>query len=170
MPTPIFGRARNKEALFFNFIMDSYKAVALINLNQTNEAAEMIQHGLEADSTDRGGLYNSARAILCARQGDALGMATSITNALVQRKGFGHFHHALYNIASACALLDKRDDAVRFLKQAADDGFRCYKFFLLDKNLDNLRHNFKEFDDFLDSQKKLHDVYEAKFGEPASAQ
>ena len=54
-------------------------------------------------------------------------------------RGFGHFHHSAYNIASALALLGERDQAIQALQGAAEDGFPCYPLFATDTQLDGLR-------------------------------
>src|SRR5260221_128181 len=85
-----------------NFIMNSYRCVALINLGRVDKANSLIQAAL---ATDTGGLFASVRALLLAKQGDTVGATKQIDAALAKRGRFGHFHHALYNIAAAQALL-----------------------------------------------------------------
>jgi len=70
-----------------------------------------------------------------------------IERAIEVGKGFGHFHHTAYNIASAYAIMNKPDEAMRWLQDAADDGFPNYPYFGIDHNLDNLRGDprFVEF-------------------------
>jgi DnaJ-domain-containing protein 1 len=59
--------------------------------------------------------------------------------AIERGKGFGHFHHTAYHIASAYAIMNKREQAMKWLQAAANDGFPCYVLFERDRNLDNLR-------------------------------
>jgi len=54
-------------------------------------------------------------------------------------RNFGHVHHTTYNIASAYALLGEREQAIRWLQDAADNGFPCYPLFAADTQLDGLR-------------------------------
>jgi hypothetical protein len=42
-------------------------------------------------------------------------------------------------IASAYAVMNKPDQALKFLRIAADDGFPCYPLFEKDPDLDHLR-------------------------------
>ena len=71
----------------------------------------------------------------------------AIERALEIGKGFGHFHHTTYNVASAFAAMDRSDEALKWLKAAADSGFPNYTYFRIDPNLDNLRTSvaFNEF-------------------------
>jgi hypothetical protein len=73
-------------------------------------------------------------------------------------KGFGHFHHTTYYIASAYALMKKTDQALRWLEATADDGFPCYPMFERDPNLNNLRGDAR-FVAFLEKQKRQWENY-----------
>ncbi len=168
-----FWQAKNAEAvdtwlalpgqLEMNFVLNSYFAVALINLNRTNEAVAVIDSALRADRSDTGGLFASARAILSARLGDQTAAEANIAKALQRAQTFGHSHHAIYNVASAYCLLNKQELALTYLHQAADGGFPCYSLFKLDANLNNLRQN-EEFKKFLASQERVHHHFQTQFG------
>ncbi len=77
--------------------------------------------------------------MLLAKAGKEREVEETIQHAIEIGKHFGHFHHTAYNIASAYALLNKTDDAIKWLQTAADDGFPCYPLFENDANLNNLR-------------------------------
>ncbi|MCA1606565.1 MAG: hypothetical protein LC775_14105, partial [Acidobacteria bacterium] len=62
-----------------------------------------------------------------------------IRNAIEKGKGFGHFHHTAYNIACAYSLMNKPEQAIKWLQTAADNGFPCYPLFETDPYLDPLR-------------------------------
>jgi TolB-like protein len=143
-------------ALKLNFVMNSYLAVALINLDQTNDAATLIEEAVQGGGVDSGGLLTSVHAIMMAKQHNESGAALDIEAALKQRGSFGHFHHTLYNIVTALALLNQQERALKYLREAAADGFPCYPFFEVDKNLQNLRTN-REFAAFMKDQKKVYD-------------
>ena len=145
-----------------NFIGNSYVAIALINLDQTNEATNLIHESLNADPNDTGGLFASVQAVLLAKQGDEPGAIRQIQETLKHRKGFGHFHHALYNIATAYALLKKDEPAINYLREAASNGFPCYPLFASDRNLKSLYQNEK-FKDFLTEQQQIHEHFKAQF-------
>jgi serine/threonine protein kinase/Flp pilus assembly protein TadD len=128
-------------------------AWALISLGRREEAAELLAEMLEKYPEDKGGQFTSLKALLSALSGDADRAEREIRDALEKGKGFGHFHHAAYNIACAYAVLNKPDEALRFLQMAAEDGYPCYLLFMSDVNLNAIRQNPK-FQSFLSAQKQ----------------
>ena len=101
----------------------------------------------------------SMKAMLLAKAGSARDAEKAIQHAIEIGRGFGHFHHTAYNIASAYALLNRPDEAIRWLQAAADDGFPCYPLFEQDKNLNSLRAD-KRFVAFLTQMKARLKQYE----------
>lgn len=93
------------------------------------------------------------QALLAAEAGDTRKAEAKIREALAKGKGFQHFHHIAYAVASSYALLNRPESALHYLKIAADDGFPCYPLFEHDSNLDHLR-NDPGFLSFLREQKK----------------
>ena len=79
------------------------------------------------------------RAVVFAKQGDARRAEADIQSAIEKGKGFVHFHHTQYNIASAYALLRQPRASVDWLHRAAAEGLPCYPLFVSDHNLDNIR-------------------------------
>ena len=61
--------------------------------------------------------------------------------AVERGKGFQHFHHSAYVIASAYAVMREPELALSYLQLAANDGFPCCPVFDSDPNLNNLRTN-----------------------------
>ena len=153
--------------LTMNYVMNSYLAVALINLDRTTEALSVITNALIADPTDTGGLFASVQAILAARQGDKSRAQACITSALKPSQNFGHSHHALYNIACAYSLLNEPDAALIYLRRSAEDGFPCHPMFDADVNLRNLRQNQK-FKAFLQEQARTNDQFKKLFANPTA--
>ena len=92
------------------------------------------------------------RAVLFAKQGDARGAEADIQSAIEKGKGFVHFHHTAYSIASAYALLRQPHASVDWLRRAAAEGLPCYPLFVSDHNFDNIR-NDPGFVAFLREQK-----------------
>ena len=87
--------------------------------------------------------------------------AENLTRRAVEiGKGFGHFHHTAYNIASAYALLNKPEQAIKWLQIAADDGFPCYPLFENDANLNSLRKD-ERFIVFMAKLKQQWEHYDA---------
>jgi len=114
-------------------------AWALLYLGRDEEAAALMARYLGAHPEDRGGVVTSTRAILFAKKGDARRAEEDVRNAVVKGKGFVHFHHTAYNIATVYALLRQPARAVYWLRQAADGGWPCYPYFARDPNLDRIR-------------------------------
>ncbi len=56
-------------------------------------------------------------------------------------RGYGHFHHTAYNIASAYAAMNRPEEAVQWLENSADSGFPNYPYFELDPNLQSLKEH-----------------------------
>jgi hypothetical protein len=77
--------------------------------------------------------------MLLARAGKEREAEETIQRAIEIGKSFQHFHHTTFNIASAYALLNKPELAIKWLQFTADDGFPCYPLFENDANLNSLR-------------------------------
>src|SRR4030095_12744293 len=122
-------------------LIDRNIADVLFRLGRTDESAALVEDYFKKYPTDEGGNVTSVKAMLLAKAGDQSGAETTIQRAIEIGQGFGHFHHTAYNIVSAYALLNRPDDAVKWLKYAADDGFPCYPYFEVDRTLDNVRQN-----------------------------
>jgi TolB-like protein/DNA-binding SARP family transcriptional activator len=116
-------------------------AWALLYLGRHAEAAVFMEQYLRAHPEDVGGLVRSTRAILRAKLGDARGAEADIRQAIVTGRGFVHFHHSAYNIASAYAILGRAGPAVVWLRRAADEGWPCYPYFANDPDLDPIRQD-----------------------------
>jgi hypothetical protein len=98
--------------------------------------------------------------MLLAKAGKEREAEETIRRAVEIGKGFGHFHHTAYNIASAYALLNKPEPAVKWLQVVADDGMPCYPLFENDANLDNLRKD-ERFIAFMAKLKQQWERYKA---------
>ncbi len=114
-------------------------AWALLYLGKNDEASALMERYLREHPEDRGGVVTSTRAILFAKTGDAGRAEADVRTAIQKGKGFVHFHHTAYNIASVYALLHQPSRAVYWLQQAAEGGWPCYPYFARDPNLDNIR-------------------------------
>ena len=116
-------------------------AWALLYLGRTAEAAAFMERYLRDHPEDPGGVVTSTRAILFAKAGDARRAEEDIRSAIEKGKGFVHFHHTAYNIASVYALLNEPARAVYWLRQASENGWPCYPYFARDPNLDRIRED-----------------------------
>ena len=131
-------------------------ATDLFQLGRTEEAAAVVDEYLKTNAADEGGNVTSVRAMILAKAGKEREAEATIQHAIEIGKNFGHFHHTAYNIASAYAMLNKTDEAVKWLQTASDDGFPCYPLFENDANLNNLRKNER----FIAFMKKLKQQWE----------
>ena len=122
------------------------------HLGLKQEAAIAAADYLTKHPDDAGGMSTSIEALLAADSGDAARAEQLITAAQEKGKGFGHFHHTAYTIARAYAMLGRAQEAVVWLKRAADDGLPCYPLFANDPNLSRIRGD-RIFQDFLAQQK-----------------
>jgi serine/threonine protein kinase/Flp pilus assembly protein TadD len=123
------------------------KADALVHLGRLDEANAIVEDYLKSYPNDEGGNVTSVKAVIFAKQGNWKEAQIEIKRAIEIGQGFGHFHHTAYNIASAYAIMNMPDDAMKWLQNAADDGFPCYPYFAVDPQLDKLRSDprFIEF-------------------------
>jgi tetratricopeptide (TPR) repeat protein len=133
---------------------------ALQHLGRPDEAQKRVDSLLAEKPEDRGGSLTAMQALLAAEAGDTRKAEAKIQEALAKGKGFQHFHHIAYAVASSYALLNRPESALRYLKIAADDGFPCYPLFEHDSNLDNLRKN-PQFLAFMAEQKKQWEYFQA---------
>ena len=126
---------------------------ALQHIGRQREAQERIDRLLKASPLDAGGSLTAMQALLAAEAGDAPLAEHKIQEAIAKGKGYQHFHHVAYAVASAYALIGRHEQALQYLRLVADDGFPCYPLFEHDSNLDHLR-NDPGFLSFLAEQKK----------------
>jgi TolB-like protein/DNA-binding winged helix-turn-helix (wHTH) protein len=133
---------------------------ALQHMGRHQEAQERIDELLKTGPPDRSGSLTSMQALLAAHVGDAPVAERKIQEAVAKGRGYQHFHHVAYAVASAYALLNKPGPALQYLRMAADDGFPCYPLFEHDSNLDSLRKN-PQFLSFMTEQKKQWEYFRA---------
>jgi TolB-like protein/tetratricopeptide (TPR) repeat protein len=126
---------------------------ALQHTGRQQEAQEKVDRYLKVTPLDRGGSLTAMQALLAADAGDVPLAERKIQEAIDKGKGYQHFHHITYAVASAYALLNKREQALQYLREAAEDGFPCYPLFEHDSNLNHLR-NDPRFLSFLAEQKE----------------
>jgi len=135
-------------------------ADALFHLGRMQEASELVEDYLKTYATDEGGNVTSVKAMLFAKAGKEAEAEALIQRAIDIGKDFQHFHHTTYNIASAYALLNKTDEALKWLQFTADDGFPCYPLFENDANLNSLRKD-ERFIAFMTKLKQQGEKYNA---------
>ncbi len=79
------------------------------------------------------------RGLIAALRGDDEEAERQIELTVQHRKAFGHYHHAQYDVACIYARLGRADEAMRWLTDAARNGFPCHGFFARDRLLMPLR-------------------------------
>ena len=101
----------------------SQTSMALFRLGRVDEANEMIAGFLSRNPQDEGGAVSSVKAMILAKAGEERQAEDAIQQAIAAGRDYGHFHHTAYNIASAYALLNRPDQALKWLEVTAEDGF-----------------------------------------------
>ncbi len=113
-------------------------ASLLFQLGRVDEASKVVDDFL-ATNADAGGNVTSVKAMLLAKAGRGDDAEAAIQHAIDIGRGYQHFHHTTYNIACAYAMLNKHDEALKWLRFTIDDGFPCYPLLASDRNLDDLK-------------------------------
>jgi serine/threonine protein kinase/Flp pilus assembly protein TadD len=120
-------------------LLASYTSTALFRLGRNDEASTIISQFFKDYPNDEGGLVTSVKAMMLAKAGKNSEAEAAIQHAIEIGRGYAHFHHTSYNIASAYALMKQPEQAMRWLQVTADEGFPNYPLFEGDAQLDNLR-------------------------------
>jgi len=135
-------------------------AYVLFELGRKGESAAIVEKYLKEFPQDEGGTLTSMKALLAASAGNTKEALANINRAAEIGKDYIHFHHTTYTIASTYALLNKREEALEWLRKTADTGFPCYPLFERDPNLNNLREDPK-FQAFMKTLKEQWEGYKA---------
>jgi tetratricopeptide (TPR) repeat protein len=137
-------------------LVDRSIAETLIQNGNLSEAEKIVDDHLSRYPEDEGGSFTSMKALLLAKAGKPKDAEEAIVRALEIGKGFGHFHHTAYNVASAYAVMNRPDDAVKWLEDSADNGFPNFAYFAIDPNLNNIRRD-RHFIDLMSHIKERQD-------------
>jgi len=130
-----------------------YTSNALFRLGRNEEASQILEKFFKDYPKDEGGAVTSVKAMILAKAGKKREAEATIQHAIEIGRGYAHFHHTSYNIASAYALMNQTEQAMKWLQVTADEGFPCYPLFEGDANLDNLREDVR-FISFMATQKQ----------------
>jgi hypothetical protein len=120
----------------------------------------MIEQFFKDHPKDEGGLVTSVKAMMLAKTGKQREAEATIQHAIEIGRGYAHFHHTSYNIASAYALMHQPEPAMKWLQVTAEEGFPCYPMFEGDANLDNVRKDAR-FISFMANQKQQWERFNA---------
>ena len=137
-----------------------YTSNALFRLGRNEEASALIAQFLRNYPKDEGGAVTSVKAMMLAKAGKKREAEDTIKRALEIGRSYAHFHHTSYNIASAYALMNRPQEAMKWLQVTADEGLPCYPLFESDANLDSLRKDAR-FISFMAKQKQQWERYSA---------
>jgi len=122
-----YGQAVHSADVVTNEVDSSwaeYLAVlAHLHLGDLVTAERSIETGARRFPTQV--LFHSAGAILAALKSDEHSTRQAIDRTTRNRKPYGHFHHAQFDIGCALALLGRSDEAVGWLSDAVHGGFPC---------------------------------------------
>jgi Flp pilus assembly protein TadD len=129
-------------------LVDRCMADVLVQVGRLKEAEVIVTRYLEQHPKDEGGSFTSVKAVLLAKGGKAPEAETAISRAVELGLGYGHFHHAAHNIASAYAAMNRPEETVHWLERAADDGFPNLTYFAIDPNLSTI-HSHPRFVEFI---------------------
>src|SRR5207249_9945472 len=112
-------------------------ALCQIRLGDLDGAAKYVDRGARRFPGDPA--YYSLRGLLAACRGDADTARQQAELTIRNRRSFGHYHHAQYDIACIHAVLGDKESALDTLDEAAHNGFPCHSFFERDPLLESLR-------------------------------
>jgi serine/threonine protein kinase/Tfp pilus assembly protein PilF len=135
-------------------------ATALWRMGRSDEANQLLDDYLQKYPEDEGGVGTSVKAMMLAKAGKNREAEAAIQRSIENGRGYGHFHHTAYNIASAYALMNQTELAVKWLQDTADDGFPCYPLFANDTNLESL-HKDDRYVAFMAKLKQQWENYQA---------
>jgi len=134
---------------------------SLIASGRLDEAQKLIDQEMK-DYSDNPWTH-AEYAIFLGLKGDRVGAEASIQDAikLLDRDNLT-YHHMTYEIACAYAVLNKTEEAMKWLRVTADTGFPCYPAFQRDVYLDRMRGN-PQFVQFMAEMKSLNEKYRNEF-------
>jgi TolB-like protein len=112
-------------------------AHCLIRLGRRSDAAAVVDRTSRQFPNDV--LFYPVRGVIAASERDAERARQQIQLTIQNKKSFVHYHHAQYDIACIYALLGEKEEALRWLADAAHNGFPCHGFFEIDPLLESIR-------------------------------
>jgi DNA-binding winged helix-turn-helix (wHTH) protein/Flp pilus assembly protein TadD len=142
-------------------LVEANTAFALLRLGRREDAWRHLRQAQTKYPNDPSGTLSGIEAMLLA-ESDPL-EAQALIQKVAQRKAVNPSHHAAYFAGSAWARMGRAQEAVEWLREAAETGFPCYPLFARDPNLDRVRQA-AGFQAFLnDMQKQFDSLRKALF-------
>jgi tetratricopeptide (TPR) repeat protein len=93
-----------------------YTSNAPFRLGRNEEASAIIEQFFRDYPKDEGGAVTSVKAMMLAKAGKQREAEATIVRAIEIGRGYPHFHHTSYNIASAYALMNQPEQAMKWLQ------------------------------------------------------
>lgn len=109
--------------------VEAHAAWALFRLGRREEALAHLRQASRDYPDDVSGVLADSEP----------GTAEELIGRVEKRKAVGPYHHAAHFAACAYAQMGRADEAVRWLREAAETGFPCYPLFAHDASLDPIR-------------------------------
>jgi TolB-like protein/DNA-binding winged helix-turn-helix (wHTH) protein/Tfp pilus assembly protein PilF len=142
-------------------LVEANTAFALLRLGRREEAWVQLRLALRKYPNDPSGALPGLEAMLLAESEPR--KAQELIAKVAKRKAVNPSHHAAYFAACAWARMRRAQEAVHYLREAAETGFPCYSLFAHDPNLDPIRQDLR-FQAFLaDTQKRSESLRKALF-------
>ena len=135
-------------------LVEANTVFALQRLGRREEAWTHLRQALRKYPDDPSGALPGIEAMLLA-ESEPL-KARTLIEKVAKRKAINPSHHAAYFVASAWAKMGRAQEAVQWMREAADTGFPCYALFARDPNLDPIRQDTR-FQAYLAELKKQSD-------------
>ncbi len=113
----------------------------LVRLGRPDEAASRLRQASRTYPDDQSGVLSGVHALLLADSDPD--KALELVRQVEARRAFGQSHHAAYFAGAALARMNRAEEAVQWLREAAESGLPCYPLFANDPNLDPIRQDPK---------------------------
>jgi TolB-like protein/Tfp pilus assembly protein PilF len=142
-------------------VVEANAAWALFRLGRREEGLSRLRQASREYLDDASGVLAGMEAMLLADSEPR--KAVELIGKVEKRRAVGPSHHAAYFAGCAWARMANAQEAVRWLREAAETGFPCYPLFARDPNLDPIRQD-PRFQTFLvDMQKQTESLRRALF-------
>jgi adenylate cyclase len=120
-------------------LVEANTAFALLRLGRREEAWVQLRRAERQYPNDPSGALPGIEAMLLA-DSEPL-KAQELIKKVAKRKAINPSHHAAYFAACAWARMRRAQEAVQYLREAAETGFPCHPLFARDPNLDPIRQD-----------------------------
>jgi eukaryotic-like serine/threonine-protein kinase len=138
-------------------------AWVLSDLGRSAEAWNQLRPVLSAGTADVNGMLAAVQALLHAAAGERAEAEKWIPVATARASATSESHHATYIVAAAYARLGQREEAVRWLRYTATNGYPCYPLMASDGHFESLR-SYGPFVEFLQELRARWEGYRTRLG------